>query len=330
MKKMKIMASVFALAILVPASASSAAPPPPGVQKAAVEQAMQTMLKEQKPQKGDVTVLGTKATLHLGDRYYFLNAADAKKVLIDAWGNPPDVTDNVLGMVFPAGKNFLDDTWGAVLTYEGTGYVSDGDAKSADYDDLMTDMQSADAEINERRKTQGYDEQHLIGWAERPTYDAAKHSVIWAQNIKFGSLADNSLNYDVRVLGRYGVLSVNLLSSMSRLPEIRMAAEDLSAAATFDPGARYADFDASTDTVAEYGVGGLVAAGVGVAVAKKLGLLGLILAFGKKFLILIFAAFATVGGWFRRKFGGNKEEAYDGYYEESESADEASAGSEKL
>ncbi len=313
MRKLKIMASAVALAMLVPAGISLASVPTPAstAQQAAYVQAMQGILKTQKQQSGSVVVPGTKATLQLGERYYFINAADAKKVLIDGWGNPPDVTTNVLGMVFPAGKTFLDETWGAVLTYEGTGYVSDDDAKTTDYDELMTSMQSADSEINERRKTDGYDQQNLVGWAERPTYDATKHTVIWAQNIKFGSQQDNSLNYDVRVLGRYGVLSVNLLSSMSRLPEIRTAAKDLSAAAAFESGARYADFNAASDTVAEYGVGGLVAAGVGIAAAKKLGFLAIALAFGKKFIVLILAGAAGLWQLIQRKIGRKEEEVWE-------------------
>ena len=37
----------------------------------------------------------------------------------------------------------------------------------------------------------------------------------------------------------------------------------------FDEGARYADFNASTDKTAEYGLAGLVAAGAGLAVAEE-------------------------------------------------------------
>ena len=55
--------------------------------------------------------------------------------------------------------------------------------------------------------------------------------------------------------------------------------------------------------MAEYGVGGLVAAGVGVAVIKKLGLLGIILAFGKKFFVLGLLAFAAIGRWVKGLFG---------------------------
>ena len=51
------------------------------------------------PQTGDVRIDAAKAVLHLGDRYYFLPADQAKRVLIQVWGNPPEAVADVLGMV---------------------------------------------------------------------------------------------------------------------------------------------------------------------------------------------------------------------------------------
>jgi hypothetical protein len=93
---------------------------------------------------------------------------------------------------------------------------------------------------------------------------------------------------------------------MAKLDETRTAAARFARAAEFDQGARYADYMLG-DAKAEYGVAGLVAAGVGVAAAKKLGLLAVILAFGKKFIVLIIAGLALLGGVFRRFFGGGAE-----------------------
>lgn len=54
------------------------------------------------PATGDVAIGPAEAELHPGRDYYFLPAAEAKEVLTDAWGNPPDAVNNVLGMVFPS------------------------------------------------------------------------------------------------------------------------------------------------------------------------------------------------------------------------------------
>lgn len=276
-------------------------------QRARADQ-LQSILATQHPQTGVVKLEAARVTLNLGKAYYFLNAQEARKVIVDGWRNPPEVADGVLGLVFPAGKTFLDDTWGAVVTYQDTGYVSDGDAKETDYSELLSQMQEGEDESNQQRTQQGYPTMNLIGWAEQPSYDSRSHSMVWAQNLKVGGDPVNTLNYDVRLLGRQGVLSLNMLSSMPHLQEIRGAAKTLVQTASFDSGARYADFNKETDKVAEYGVGGLVAAGLGLAAAKKLGFLAIILGLGKKLIFVLIAGLALFKGFIGRLFGRGKDD----------------------
>jgi uncharacterized membrane-anchored protein len=291
--------------LILPAQAQ----PPTEEQQAQIRQA-QALLAELHPTTGDVAIPTSDAMLHLGDDYYFVAAEEAKKILVEGWGNHPDSTVGVLGMVFPAGKTFLDDSWGAVVTWEPTGYVSDDDAKSAEYDEMIKELQAGEEDLNRERTAQGYPAQHLVGWAQAPSYDSSKHAVVWAQNIQFAGQQQNTLNYDVRLLGLKGVLSLNMVTVMSKLPETRDAAAKFAAAASFNPGARYADYKPGVDTKAEFGVAGLVAAGVGVAAAKKLGLLAIILAFGKKFFLLVLLAFAGAGTWIKRRFLGGEDAEY--------------------
>lgn len=277
------------------------------------------------PQTGDIRLPSANAVLHLGQDYYFLPADEARIVLTEAWGNPPEAASDVLGIVFPAGRQFYEpDVWGAVITYEATGYVSDDDADSADYAELMQQMQASEPEVNQQRRAAGYPEQHLIGWAQQPAYDRNTHSVVWARNIRLGDTAENTLNYDVRLLGRNGVLSLNMVTVMSQLGETRQAAQRFASHAEFTQGFRYADHQ-SGDRTAEYGVAGLVAAGLGAAAVKKAGFLILILAFLKKAGIFIIAGIAFLWGAIRRFFTGRKDdESY--YYEAPPPADPTAAG----
>lgn len=307
-----------------PLAAKEKPPAPTAQEQARIDQIKQ-ITGSLHPQNGDVRLPGADVVLHLGDDYYFLPPDEARRVLVDGWGNPESTATGVLGLVFPAGKSFTDDVWGAVITFEATGYVTDEDAKSADYDELLTQLQSGEEELNARRTSEGYPAQHLVGWAETPNYDPRTHSVVWAQNIQFAGSPENSLNYDVRLLGRRGVLSLNMITGMSKLAETKTAAKSFASAAEFTPGARYADFRKG-DAEAGYGIAGLVAAGVGVAAAKKLGLLGIILAFGKKFVLLIIALFTGIGAWFRRRSGGGEEAADEGsYYAEAPAYDQPAA-----
>jgi uncharacterized membrane-anchored protein len=249
--------------------------------------------------------------LHLGQRFYFLGPDEAKQVLKE-WGNPPDAADDVLGLVFPAGKTFIDNTWGAVITFEPSGHVSDKDVDKTDYDKLVRDVQGGEDKDNDERKKSGLPPTHLVGWAQPPSYDRAGHFLIWARDIKFGGETDDTLNYDLRVLGRRGVLSVNLVSAMPELAAVRADASQLAGDVAFNPGSAYGDFQAGKDKTAEYGIAGLVAAGLGLAAAQKLGLLAVILLFAKKALIFIVAGFAAATAWFRRIFNRGKPKADPG------------------
>ncbi len=259
------------------------------------------------PRGGDIPLKDAQATLHLGQAYYFIGPEASRRVLVEAWGNPPSSADGVLGMIFPAGKTFADDTWAAVVTYEAEGYVPDDDARDTNYEEMITELKNAEPEVNAERKKGGYPEIHLVGWAQPPYYDQAHHTLVWARNIHFGTETDNTLNYDMRALGRRGVLSMSILSTMSKIGDVRAQSAKLQNIGTFDKGSRYQDYR-DGDKTAEYGVAGLVAAGVGLAVAKKLGFLALVLLFAKKGLIFILAGAAGVWAWVRRFFG-KKDEA---------------------
>lgn len=268
-------------------------------------------LKELRPRNGTVAIPEAKASLDLGTEYDFYDRADAAKILVQLWGNPPESAEGVLGLVMPAGVMPDEDSWGAVVTFEDSGYVSDDDADEVDYDDLLDQLKEQTDGQNEAREQEGYPAINLVGWAERPDYDASSHSVVWAQNLAFAGNQENTLNYDVRSLGRYGVLSLNLVSTMGQLEATRKAAHAFARHAQFDRGARYQDYNASTDRVAEYGVGGLVAAGAGLAAAKKLGLFAILLKFLKPLALALFVGFAV----FRKKlaalFGRTQDEQVD-------------------
>lgn len=260
------------------------------------------------PQYGEVKVPAAGATLHLGKDYYYIAGAEARSILVDAWENPPDTATGMQGIVFPAGTNFMSNGWAAVISYEDSGFVDDKDAKTTDYDDMLKQAKDADEDDNTSRKEKGYAPLHLVGWAQPPYYDQGHHTLVWARELAIDGAPEHTLNYDLRALGRRGVLSMNILAGMSQLKEVRVAAGKLQNIGTFDQGARYQDYKAGSDKLAEYGVGGLVAAGIGALAAKKLGLLALGLVFVKKFFAFILAGLAGVGAWFRRLFTGKKAE----------------------
>ncbi len=254
---------------------------------------------------GEIAVPGADARFRLGPEFRYLEAADARKVLEQLWGNPPD--DSVLGMVVPEGRGVLaDDGWAVVVTYSDEGHVSDEDAAKIDYDELLADMQEGTKEENEARKEAGYQGIELIGWAEPPHYDAAAKKLYWAKELAFEGSDGRTLNYDIRVLGRHGYLSLNAVSGMGQLKDVQAGMQKLLPQVEFDQGARYADFDPKTDKLAAYGIAALIGGGL----AAKAGLfakLGALLLGLKKLLIPLALVLVAFGRKIFGFFAGRKQ-----------------------
>jgi uncharacterized membrane-anchored protein len=266
---------------------------------AAEEAAAQKMVAAMQPQQGHVTLPGSIATLDLPPTFRYLNPQDTDHLLV-AWGNPPGA--KTLGMIVPADVHPLsNDSWGVVVTYNKDGHVKDDDADGIDYAKLLKDMQEDSAAANAERKKQGYPGMQLAGWAEPPRYDKAAHKLYWAKDLLNEDSGRHGLNYNIRVLGREGVLVLNAVADMGQLGQIKNEMQKVTAFTNFTAGNRYADFNGKTDKVAEYGIAALVAGGV----AAKLGLFGkllaLLLAFKKLIIVAVAAAGSAVWKLFKRK-----------------------------
>ena len=252
-------------------------------------------------QHGRIVLGNDLATLNLPDSLVFLDSENAQRLLVDGWGNPPDDVPP-LGMIVPAGISPLaEESWGVTVEYEDSGYVSDEDAADIDYGDMLEDMQADMREANTWRAENGYEPVELVGWAAEPRYDAEGKKLHWAKELKFGDSDINTLNYNIRVLGRKGVLVLNFVANMDQLPEIEASVPAVLAATEFNPGQRYAEFNPDLDTVAAYGLGALVAG----KVAAKTGLLAMLLVLLKKFWIVPLLLF----GWLGKRLGLRKKDS---------------------
>ena len=118
------------------------------------------------------------------------------------------------------------------------------------------------------------------------------------------------MNFNTRILGRRGYVSLNLVTAPESLATYKGNATTLLAATHFNTGARYEDFNEKTDKVAEYGLAGLILAGAGLG-AAKLVKIGLIAKFWKVLLALLIAgkkaivvAVLAIGAGLKKLFGG--------------------------
>lgn len=250
-------------------------------------------------QQGQVTLQGGMATLDIGPDYYFIDAKLAKLVVEEFWGNPEG--QPLLGMIFPRDVSpYHQGGWGLTIEFEDIGYVSDEDANSYDYDDLLKTMQADTLANNAWRVENGYGTLELVGWAAPPRYDAEGRKLHWAKQLRFQDSDADTLNYNIRALGRRGVLVMNFIAGIDELPQVSAAVPDVLEMVSFTPGNTYADFVPGTDKVAAVGIGGLIA---GKALAKTGFLVTLLLILKKAWFVLLIPLF-----WLKNKFFGRKND----------------------
>lgn len=268
------------------------------------EKAAAALLSSFKPQGGRITLPGDIATLDLPPSFRYLNPGDSARLLTQGWGNPP--SDAPLGMIVPADVNPMSaEGWGVIITYDKDGHVNDEDATSIKYDELLKNMQEGTASENDERKSAGYPAMTLVGWAEPPRYDAKTHKLYWAQQLRTEGNSEDSLNYNIRVLGREGVLVLNAVAGMGQIAKVKEEMKQVTAFTEFTAGNRYADFNASTDKVAEYGIATLIAG----SAAAKLGLFGKLLALLVAFKKALFIGGAALIAFLFKLFKGKREQA---------------------
>jgi len=250
------------------------------------------------PRAGLIELPNGVAQLDVPEGFRYIDPDAAQRFLEEGWGNPDG--SGTLGMLLPSDSSVFDgEGWGVVITYQEDGYVEDSDAAEIDYDELLASMQEGSEEVNRERVKQGYDPVVLVGWAKAPSYDAQAKKLYWAKELQFGAdRSDNTLNYNVRILGRKGVLVLNAVAAMSQLPKIEERMQQVLAFSEFKEGYRYSDYDSGVDKVAAYGIAALI----GGKVAAKVGLLaklGAVLLASKK---LVIVALVAIGSVFRRLF----------------------------
>ena len=249
-----------------------------------------------KYQHGQIILDDGIGTLNVPEGFRYLDAAQADYIIHDLWGNPHG--QGTLGMIVPESIGITDErSWAFIITYEEMGYVKDDDAEEIDYAELLKEIQSDAAAANAERMKEGYESIAIIGWAAQPYYDKEKKVLHWAKEIKFGETEGTTLNYNVRILGRKGVLVLNAVASMMELPDVQKNIQPVLASFTYADGNKYADFNPDLDDVAAWTIGGLVAG----KVLAKAGIFALLLKNLKLIALAIGGLGTAAWRWYKKK-----------------------------
>jgi uncharacterized membrane-anchored protein len=215
--------------------------------------------------QGPATVdLGSEvAKIDLGGGHAFAGPEDTRRML-QAMGNTVDNTE--VGMITPTAE---DQNWMLLFEYEDAGYIKDDDKDKIDKGAILDSYRRGTEEANKTRKEKGIPALHITGWFEEPHYDSRTHNLVWALRAK-NEGGDEVVNYNVRLLGRNGYMSVTLVDDPAKLAESKPHVDTLLSTFEYKKGRTYAEW-VPGDKVAEYGLAALVAGGAGAA-AVKMGL----------------------------------------------------------
>jgi len=248
-------------------------------------------------QTGPSTIeLPCSATIRLPSGYRYLDIPQSKKLLAAYGHTHNESTQGIVGSADPGAE------WQIYLDYDESGYVKDDE--KLDAEDVMKAMREGQDEINKERKAAGHPAVHIGEWLEAPRYDGIKHHLVWGIRARAEGEESDAVNYNTRILGRRGFISLNLVTSADDIERYKPEATTILGITEFNAGSRYVDFSEKTDKVAEYGLAGLILGGAGLGVAKlagKAGLIALLAKGGKGFLVLLLAPLAALKRWLSRK-----------------------------
>ena len=229
------------------------------------------------------------AEVHIPTGYVFADGNNTRKIM-EAMQNP--VGGNELGFVAPQD----DGDWFVVYEFDDVGYIRDDEKSSLDPEAMLESIKVASEEGNKERRRRGWAPMTILGWEQIPRYNEATHNLEWAIR---GEIEGNPvINYNTRLLGRSGVMTVTLVADPSALTATLPKAKSLLAGFSFDQGHKYTEFRQG-DKMAEYGLTALVTGGA-AAVAVKSGA-------AKWLWKLVVACAVVVGAFFKKLFSGKKQ-----------------------
>jgi uncharacterized membrane-anchored protein len=213
--------------------------------------------------------------------------------------NPKD-----MGLICPVTWDPLqlgNTDWFSVFVWEDIGYVKDDEKASLDANAIMQSLRQGNEQGNQQRARQGLPELELVGWEQQPFYDPQTNLLSWGTRArqKGQIVVGDVINYNARILGRGGVMSVELIITPEHLQRELPKYKEIVKAFSFLPGQKYAEWRPG-DKVATYGLTALISGGI-VAAAAKSGLLGKL---GKFIIYIVVAVFVGIGAIFKKVFGG--------------------------
>src|SRR5262245_47785356 len=269
----------------------------PSPSSADSESEMQKLFESIQWLEGPATgALGDKATIQVPAGMAFTGKEGTKKWMT-LTHNLYD--ESMLGVVIPKADSA---GWWAIFDYNDSGHIADTEKDKLDAAAILKSLKEGNDEANKELKKKGWRTVELVGWEKPPFYDTRTNNLTWSVRVRSES-GKEGVNHSVRLLGREGYMSADLVLSPDEMATAIPAYESLLGGFNYTEGHRYAEYRKG-DKLATYGLTALIAGGAG-AVAMKTGLLA---KFWKLIVVTVLAGFAALKRFFKTILGWGKNE----------------------
>ena len=240
--------------------------------------------------------VGNQAEIKVPEGARFTGSAGTRKML-EMMHNPTGGSE--LGLLT---NDELD--WFVIFEFEDIGYVKDADKEKLDGQAILESLREGNEAGNEERKKRGWAPITIVGWHTAPFYNKETNNLEWC--IKGASEGHDIVNYNIRILGRGGVMSANLLVAPEQLDVTLPGIKTMLKGFSYIEGQKYSEWK-SGDKIAKYGLSALVVGGA-VGVAAKLGLLGKLAASLGKLWKFVIMGLIGIGAAIKGLIFGKKKE----------------------
>src|SRR5258708_182082 len=159
---------------------------------------------------------------------------------------------------------------------------------------LLQSIKDGTAAANKIRRERGWDEMEVVGWQTSPHYETQTNRLEWAVTGRDLKSNTEVVNFNTRILGRGGVMSVVLIAEPQELSAATDEFKSTLAGFSYSAGQRYAEYRPG-DKVAKYGLAALDTGGAS-AVAGERGLCKVIRGAARGGSTLIAGAFVALFG----------------------------------
>lgn len=242
------------------------------------------------------SIKNSKAKLTISEDELLVQGTDAHKYMLLSEGRDGLNPDAVV-LSYDGVSN--EET--TIYQFLENGYLTTNDwSEKINKDELFSSVQKSTREANKSR-TAGYPSMYVDEWAQEPYLDSANSIAYWAI-LGHSSDGIEFINAKALKLGRYGYVIITWIGSPSQFKDAKAVLASATQAYQFETGAKYTDFNPSTDTVAAFGIGALTYKMITGKQSKTAGagIAAVIAILAKKLWFVLALPFIFLGGVLKR------------------------------